>query len=303
MIRLAVRCAPEAAEEVLASLLELAPNGVEEERGPGFVEFSVYGGPGEVPELGEMEAAAGDSLVEVTTSSVPDDWADRWADFHRPIVVAERIRVRPSWWEAEPGQIDVLVDPGQAFGTGAHPTTRLCLEVLVELERAGEASGPLADWGTGSAVLAIAAAKLGFSPVVACDREQASLEAAAANAEANEVELEVQRVDVREDALPLAPTVTANLTAPLLRECAAQLARGATNTGDEEGEEEGRGAAAGTEAGSDGSEGSAVRTLVCSGMLEREADEVAAAFSEAGMREAERRADGDWTALLLRRRR
>jgi ribosomal protein L11 methyltransferase len=274
LIRLAVRCAPEAAEEVLANLLELAPNGVEEERGPGFVEFAVYGGPGEVPELGEMEAAAGDSLVEVTTTSVPDDWADRWADFHRPIVVADRIRIRPSWWDAEEGQIDVLVDPGQAFGTGAHPTTRLCLELLVALERAGEATGPLADWGTGSAVLAIAAAKLGFSPVVGCDREQASLEAAAANAKANAVDLEVCRVDVREDELPLAPTVSANLTAPLLRECAGQL----------------------LSAGGDGPS-----TLVCSGMLEREADDVAAAFAGAGLRQVERRSDGDWTALMLRR--
>jgi ribosomal protein L11 methyltransferase len=273
LIRLAVRCAPEAADEVLANLLELAPNGVEEERGPGFVEFAVYGGPGEVPELGEMEAAAGDSLVEVTTSSVPDDWADRWADFHRPIVVADRIRIRPSWWEAESGPLDVLVDPGQAFGTGAHPTTRLCLELLVELEGAGEAGGPLADWGTGSAVLAIAAAKLGWAPVAACDREQASLEAAAENARANGVEVEVVRVDVREDQLPLAPTVTANLTAPLLRECARQLEAG----------------------------GSAMGTLVCSGMLAREADEVSAAFGEAGLHEAERRSDGDWTALLLRR--
>lgn len=299
MIRLAVRCAPEAAEEVLANLLDLAPNGVEEERGPGFVEFAVYGGPGEVPELGEMEAAAGDSLVEVTTASVPDDWADRWADFHRPIVVAGRIRVRPSWWDAEEGTIDVLVDPGQAFGTGAHPTTRLCLELLVELERAGETSGPLADWGTGSAVLAIAAAKLGFSPVTACDREQASLEAAAANAEANEVEIRVERVDVREGPLPPAPTVTANLTAPLLRECAGHLARAGTQAGDDweagrkPGNEEGAGANAG--------ERVLPVTLVCSGMLGREADEVAAAFAKAGLREVDRRSDGDWTALLLRR--
>ncbi|MDP9188606.1 MAG: hypothetical protein M3O25_05085, partial [Actinomycetota bacterium] len=101
MIRLAVRCAPAAAEEVLANLLELAPNGVEEERGPGFVEYAVYGAAGEVPELGELEAATGDSLVEVTTTSVPDDWADRWSDFHKPVVVAGRIRVRPSWWDAE----------------------------------------------------------------------------------------------------------------------------------------------------------------------------------------------------------
>src|SRR5262249_23338625 len=97
MIRLAVRCEPEDAGQVMVSLLELAPNGLEEERGPGWVEFAIYGPPGEVPELGELRAAAGDSLVDVTTTSVPDDWADRWADFHRPIEVAGRIRVRPSW--------------------------------------------------------------------------------------------------------------------------------------------------------------------------------------------------------------
>ncbi len=197
MIRLAVRCAPEYAEHVMANLLELAPNGLEEERGPGWVEFAIYGPPGEVPELGELQAAAGGSLVDVTTTSVPDDWADRWADFHRPIEVAGRIGVRPSWWDPQDGLIDVVVDPGRAFGTGGHPTTRLSLAMLVELEQAGEAFGPIADWGTGSGVLAIAAAKLGWSPVTGCDREDASLEAAAANAEANDVDLALGRVDVR----------------------------------------------------------------------------------------------------------
>ena len=156
MIRLAVRCCPEYAEQVMANLLELAPNGLEEERGPGWVEYAIYGPPGEVPDLGELQAAAGGSLVDVTTTSVPDDWADRWADFHRPIEVAGRIGVRPSWWDPKDGLIDVVVDPGRAFGTGGHPTTRLCLALLVELEEAGEASGPIADWGTGSGVLAIA---------------------------------------------------------------------------------------------------------------------------------------------------
>ncbi|MFL5908730.1 MAG: 50S ribosomal protein L11 methyltransferase, partial [Solirubrobacterales bacterium] len=216
MIRLAVRCAPEYAEHVMANLLELAPNGLEEERGPGWVEYAIYGPPGEVPDVGEVQAAAGGSLVDVTTTSVPDDWADRWADFHRPIEVAGRIAVRPSWWEAKEGLIDVLVDPGRAFGTGGHPTTRLSLEMLVELEEAGEATGPFADWGTGSGVLAIAAAKLGWSPVIGCDREEASLETARANAEANGVELAVERIDVREQPPPVAPTVVANLTASLL---------------------------------------------------------------------------------------
>ena len=159
MIRLAVRCEPEYAERVMSNLLELAPNGLEEERGPGWVEFAIYGPPGEVPELGELQAAAGGSLVDVTTTSVPDDWADRWVDFHRPIEVGGRIGVRPSWWDPQDGLIDVLIDPGRAFGTGGHPTTRLSLALLIELEAAGEASGPNAEWGTGSGVLAIASAK------------------------------------------------------------------------------------------------------------------------------------------------
>lgn len=271
MIRLAVRCEPEYAERVLANLLELAPNGVEEERGPGFVEFAIYGPPGEVPELGELQAAAGGSLVDVTTTSVPDDWADRWADFHRPIEVGGRIGVRPSWWDAREGLLDVVVDPGRAFGTGGHPTTKLCLGLLVELEQGGKASGALADWGTGSGVLAIAAAKLGWAPITACDREPASLEAAAANAEENGVELTIERVDVREDAPPPAPTVVANLTANLLIECARHLDAG----------------------------GPAPATLVCAGMLETEAGDVAAAFAPAGLSESARHREGEWSALLL----
>jgi ribosomal protein L11 methyltransferase len=273
MIRLAVRCAPEYAEHVLSNLLELAPNGVEEERGPGWVEYAIYGPPGEVPELGELQAAAGGSLVDVTTTSVPDDWADRWADFHRPIEVRGRIGVRPSWWDAKDGLLDVVVDPGRAFGTGGHPTTRLCLELLVELEEAGEAAGPIADWGTGSGVLAIAAAKLGWGPVTACDREPASLEAAQANAEANGVELAVQRLDVREQAPPVAPSVVANLTANLLIDCAGHLETAAERPG----------------------------TIVCSGMLETEVEKVTQAFSSAGLRESQRLSEGEWAALLLRR--
>jgi ribosomal protein L11 methyltransferase len=272
MIRLAVRCEPEYAEAVMANLLELAPNGLEEERGPGWVEYAIYGPPGEVPDLGEIQAAAGGSLVDVTTASVPDDWADRWADFHRPIEVAGRIGVRPSWWDPKEGLIDVVVDPGRAFGTGGHPTTRLCLALLVELEEAGEATGPIADWGTGSGVLGIAAAKLGWSPVSGCDRELASLETAQANAAANDVAMNIERVDVREGPPPVAPSVVANLTGNLLRDCAAHLAA----------VEE------------------APERLVCSGMLESEIDEVVAAFGATGLAESGRRVEGDWGALLLR---
>jgi ribosomal protein L11 methyltransferase len=272
VIRLAVRCAPEYADPVLGNLLELAPNGVEEERGPGWVEYAIYGPPGEVPDVGELKAAAGGGLVEVTSTTVPDDWADRWADFHKPVEVG-RVGVRPSWWDPKEGLIDVVIDPGQAFGTGGHPTTRLSLALLLALDEAGEASGPLADWGTGSGVLAIAAAKLGWGPITACDREPAALEAAAANAETNGVELALERVDVREALPPVAPTVIANLTAQLLVTCASHLAEADESP----------------------------RSLVGSGLLVEQIDEVTDAFAARGLSVSEQRAEGDWAALLLRR--
>jgi ribosomal protein L11 methyltransferase len=271
LIRLAVRCSLDQAEIVLAELTVLAPNGVEEERGEGYVEYAIYGGEGELPELGEIEAAAGDGLVEVVATEVPDDWADRWQDFHKPLLVGERLWLRPSWEAPREGAIDVVVDPGQAFGTGAHPTTRLCLELLIELAGAGEAAGPLTDLGTGSGVLAIAAAKLGWDPVRGYDHEGPAIEAAAGNAAANGVEIDLERTNLREGLPKLAPTVVANLTAPILRVVAGFLGVGAPTT------------------------------LVLSGLLPGELDEVAAAFGPAGLTEVEHRTDGDWAALLLRR--
>jgi ribosomal protein L11 methyltransferase len=285
LIRLAVRCSPEQAEIVLAELTVLAPNGVEEERGPGYVEYAIYGGEGELPELGEIEVAAGDGLVEVVATEVPDDWADRWQDFHKPLLVGERLWLRPSWEAPREGTIDLVVDPGQAFGTGAHPTTRLCLELLLELAQAGEASGPLTDLGTGSGVLAIAAAKLGWDPVHGYDHEAPSIEAAAANSEANGVELELEQINLRESLPELAPTVVANMTAPILKVVAGQ-SRGRvprSNSGE-----------------APGNPPPALQTLICSGLLPTELDEVAAAFAPAGLKEADRRLHGDWAALLLR---
>ncbi|MGH2961613.1 MAG: 50S ribosomal protein L11 methyltransferase [Solirubrobacterales bacterium] len=276
MIRLAVRCAPERAERVLAELLELAPGGVEEERGETYAEFAIYGAPGELPALPDLEAVTGEGLVDVTSTEVPDDWADRWRDFHGPVEVGGRIRVRPSW--IDPGdarsEVEIVIDPARAFGTGAHATTRLCLELLLGVAGSRGAEGALADWGTGSGVLAIAAAKLGFSPVLACDHEPASLEAAGANASANGVELELARVNLREEPPPIAPTVTANLTAAVLVATAERLGDG---------------------------EGDVPRSLICSGLLASEVEEVVAAFGASGLAERERVADGEWHALALAR--
>jgi len=291
LIRLAVRCAPEQAEIVLAELTVLAPNGVEEEQGPGYVEYAIYGGEGELPELGEIEVAAGDGLVEVVSTEVPDDWADRWQDFHKPLLVGGRLWLRPSWEEPREDTIDLVVDPGRAFGTGAHPTTRLCLEFLLELAEAGEASGPLTDLGTGSGVLAIAAAKLGWDPVRAYDHEEPSIEAAGANAEANGVSIELARVNLREGLPELSPVVVANMTAPVLRVVAEQLER----EGDRGRARPSLPAVALT------SPPPIPTTLVLSGLLPAELDETAAAFAPIGLAEADRRLQGDWAALVLRR--
>jgi len=253
---------------VVAELSALAPNGFEEERGSDYVEFAIYGAEGELPDLGGVAAKAGEGTVEVTAAEVPDDWADRWQDFHQPLLVAERVWVRPSWAPAREGAIDVVIEPGRAFGTGAHPTTRLCIEMLVGLAEAEGAGGGLTDLGTGSGVLAIAAAKLGWEPVWAFDHERASLEAAAANAAANGVSLRSGRVNLRLGMPELAPTVIANLTAPLLQQLAAGLG-----------------------------DGEPPRHLVCSGLLRGEAEGVRNAFAGAGLAEQDHAQEGDWAAL------
>jgi ribosomal protein L11 methyltransferase len=275
VIRLAVRCRPEQADVVLAQLLELVPGGVEEDRGNGYVEFAIYGPPGELPELPDLEAAAGGELVEIETSEVPDDWADRWRDFHEPVLVADgRLVVRPSWEDtpAVGTEVEIVVDPGRAFGTGAHATTRSCLTLMLGLADRGLAAGGLADWGSGSGVLAIAAARLGWEPVVGCDHEPAAVEAAAANAVANGVEVAVGRVNLREEVPPEAPTVVANLTAPLLLPLAARMAS---------------------------REFAVPERIVLSGLLLGERDRVAGAYAAAGMTVEDEIADGDWAALSL----
>jgi ribosomal protein L11 methyltransferase len=252
LIRLAIRCQPDLAELVLAELTAISPGGVEEEEGDGYVEYAVYGPPGELPEIPDLEALAGEALVSISSTEIPDDWADRWQDFHEPLLVAGRLWVRPSWSKPRAGTVDLVIDPGRAFGTGSHATTRMCLELLAGADEAGEAKGPLADLGTGSGVLAIAAAKLGWAPVAGCDHEQAALDAAARNAAANGVELELRRINLRVESPPAVPTLVANLTAPLLVEVASRLP-------------------------------AQVENLVCSGLLASEVEPVTGALSGAGL--------------------
>ncbi len=273
MIRLAVRVTRADAEAALAELLHLAPSGVEEVDLGDRIEYAVYGSEGELPSLPDLEAAAGGALVEIVTTEVADDWAQAWRDFHRPIDIGDRLHVRAPWHDAPVGErLDVVIDPGQAFGTGAHHTTRLCLELLLELPP----EGAVLDVGCGSGVLGIAAAQLGFGPVRGLDFEIESVDATRANAAVNGVEVDAFRHDLLRDG-PVPghgePLVLANLLRPLLLTVS----------------EEGFGG------------GATPQALIASGLLREEADEVAAAFLRShGLQEAARRESGEWAALLLR---
>jgi ribosomal protein L11 methyltransferase len=201
---------------------------------------------------------------------VPDDWDERWKRFYFPVLVAGRIYVRPPWEQpAQRGGLEeVVIDPGGAFGTGTHPTTRMCLELMLE---AGNARGrSFCDLGCGSGVLAIAAAKLGFEPVLGVDADRAAIEESSRNARANYVEIRLEHADLRREPAPVADVAAANLTAPLLE----AVARGWAEAGERPG------------------------TLIASGILREEADRVAAVFARAGLPEHRRVISGDWAAIL-----
>jgi ribosomal protein L11 methyltransferase len=291
VIRLAVRVRRADAEIVLAELLELAPSGVEESSlRDGIVELAVYGAPGELPELPDLRAAAGEALVEVSSTTIEDGWEERWKHFHRPVSIASPapeavpgICVRPPWEEASSRtgeQLELEIEPGRAFGTGAHATTRLCLELLLGLSAGlGDArrDSSLCDLGTGSGVLAIAAAKLGYRPVWALDNDPLSVAATRRNAEVNAASVNVELCDLRRDppARWMAPegasVLVANLLRPLLLDLAGLIERPPEH-------------------------------LIASGLLREEADEIARAFAErTGLHERTRRESGEWAALWLTR--
>ena len=177
----------------LAQLLDVFPVGVEEVDGG----FAVYTDDAGESALGE--------LFEISSSSFAEGWEEAWREFHHGVVVG-RFWVGPPWEQPTDGFTPVVIDPGRAFGTGAHATTRLSLDLLQELEPTS-----LLDVGCGSGVLSIAAAKLGFAPIIAVDNEQDAVEIADLNAHANGVSLTAYRADALVDDLPRADVVVANV--------------------------------------------------------------------------------------------
>jgi ribosomal protein L11 methyltransferase len=191
-------------------MLELFPEGFEEIEGAGGLELAAYTNSAGEERIWQAFGGA-------ASSDVDEDWVDRWRQFHKPVRVGG-LWVGPPWEEPDPGAIAVVIDPGRAFGTGGHPTTRLCLELL-ELEDRGS----VLDVGCGSGVLSIAAAKLGFAPVLAVDVDPQAIEAAERNAAENGVDVDVRLADLRDGELPETTLTLANITAEAVQELSARL--------------------------------------------------------------------------------
>jgi len=223
---------------------------------------------------GEAEEAATALGVAGSIAEVADqDWGESWKKGLAPFSVG-RVFIRPSWIAAAPppGAVEVVLDPGMAFGTGTHPTTALCLEALCEL-LGGAPGADVLDVGTGSGLLAIAAKKLGADRVVGTENDPVALRVAEENAGRNGVALEL-RLEEPDAVTGHFPVVVANIVAntlvALAPGIAARLARGGT--------------------------------LFLAGILAGQEDEVRSAYLATGLiadRDRER-SKGEWRLLALR---
>ena len=249
-------------EEVLDRLLPLLPQGVHEAPAPGGAVALAAFGPG--PPRAELEEAAGSALLGAGERDAPDDPAERRLRLiaARPAVAG--VAVRPSGAPAPEGDVlDVVIDaPDGAFGAGTHPTTAMCLELLMGLEP----GGAFADLGCGTGVLAITAALRGWGPVLAVDHEALGVEATEANARRNGVELGVVHADLLALEPPPASTIAANVPPAVHRHIAATLPQ-------------------------------EVRVVILSGVEEEALEEVAAAYR--GLRTVHGLAGRGWAAALL----
>lgn len=290
LLRLGFRLPRQRAELFVAELIDLAPNGFEEvEIDDQTVEYAVYGPPGELPELPPLEVAAAGGLVAVNCSEVPSGWQLRWREFHRPqpVVVPPDLPlplgrdrrplrgfwVRPPWAESpsDPSLRDLVVDPGMAFGTGAHPSTKIALSLLLAAAGLRAERPPVFDIGCGSGVLSLAAWELGYTQIVALDHDPKAVEATATNAAGAGAVIQAAVWDLYRDPLPAGiggAVLLANLVEGLLLALAQRLV-----------------------------ERPAV--LICSGLLVGEGGAVGGAFAAHGLEVVRSAQEGGWEGLLL----
>ena len=255
-------------ERVLDALLPLVPTGARPiETTDGRVEVTTLASGSRMPPRAVLEAATGGALEGYREDDVPADWQLRRA--RTDVLVAGRVVLRsPEDPAPAAGIVDVVLPNGGGFGSGAHPTTRMCVELLLDVEPAGA----FADVGCGMGALAILAARRGFGPVAALDRVPEAVAAARANAEVNGVELECRIADAETEPPPSAPTLAVNAPPPVHLAIAANI-------------------------------DAQTRTVVAAGAVGPELEAVVAAYRAAGFGPVRRLDDevGVWSAVLLRR--
>jgi ribosomal protein L11 methyltransferase len=213
-----------------------------------------------------------------------EDWAHAWKQFYKPMRIGRRVVLKPSWehFTANPDDLVVELDPGMAFGTGLHPSTRLCVTALEDYVRPGD---QVLDLGTGSGVLAIVAAKLGAASVVATDIDPIAVKVAAENVAINGLALApAGPIDVRKESVPSGMSgrfqvIVANILAEVLvglfegRYDNVPLAEPLAPGG----------------------------YLILAGIIEEKEDRVAVAAVQQGLKLVDRRHETDWVALTVRR--
>jgi ribosomal protein L11 methyltransferase len=247
-------------------------------------ELVVYTRPDALEGLGELTARLAEQLsldlTLVPTVREDDDWRDTWKQFYAPILFGHpdqgALLLRPSWIERRPGDpaLELVLDPGRAFGTGQHETTRLCVDAMVELAAAGRRPTKIVDLGCGSGILALAAARLfpAAQRIVAVDNDPEATETTRENAEHNQLG---ERLEIfTGTALELGDDfdlILANIRPSVLIPIADQLARRLAPGG----------------------------LVMLSGILGEEAEDVLAAYTALGLRLHLRRDLNEWCALIL----
>jgi ribosomal protein L11 methyltransferase len=225
--------------------------------------------------LGRIKPLPAASYKEIADQN----WMESWKQHYKPILVGQRLVIVPAWMESpDPNRIAIKIDPGMAFGTGTHPTTQLCLE-LMEKEFTVRQPSHVIDVGCGSGILSIAAFKLGATSALGVDIDAGSIVNARENARTNQVgdalTLEVGSVqEIRQGqfAFRKAPLVLANILAPVI---VRLFDSGLADLIDENG------------------------AIILSGILQEQAPNVIEAAQSKGLQVNERKQMGDWVALTM----
>lgn len=214
------------------------------------------------------------SWFMVTRELEEEDWANAWKTYYKPVTVGKRLVVKPSWeyYQPLPGQLVIEMDPGMAFGCGTHSSTRLCLEILEDVLKGGEA---VVDVGTGTGILAIAAALLGAGRVVAVDIDPVAAFTARENVERNRVQdkVEVLQGDLVNSVSGPVDVVVANIVADVIIRLTPAASKVLKPSG----------------------------FMIASGIIREREKDVRRTLEDYGLRVLELRGSGEWRALLAER--